>query len=347
MSRMINRPGKSRASSLYEMLVRRTGYEPVTIALENNSRIFVSAIVFSLTLLVACGGGGSSGTALQPLPTAINAGSARMVVDGSLPPDMTTTEIERALQSMSVTADTLLISDIVSLSGVRANGGVSCTGRACTGSVNSDTIRFSLDDFDGNLGVNNEVLDADNRSLAGYNEEYRLVMTDEGVTLGQKRSAGWMGNESFQFQSYGGWIENNVFAVQYETATGGAETLTWLTSYSFGKESGLNPTGNVAAITWEGVMVGMNTETGHFVHGDAGIVYVIGVNTLNALFSDIKNLSDGSDVGRVVFQSVMPTNGNFESANGEIKGSFYGTNHEEVGGVFNKDNIIGAFGAMR
>ena len=43
----------------------------------------------------------------------------------------------------------------------------------------------------------------------------------------------------------------------------------------------------------------------------------------------------------------MPTNGKFESANGDIKGGFYGTNHGEVGGVFNRDGIIGAFGASR
>ena len=31
----------------------------------------------------------------------------------------------------------------------------------------------------------------------------------------------------------------------------------------------------------------------------------------------------------------------------DIKATFYGPNHEEVGGVFERDNIVGAFGAKR
>ena len=31
----------------------------------------------------------------------------------------------------------------------------------------------------------------------------------------------------------------------------------------------------------------------------------------------------------------------------KIEGTFYGPNHEEVGGVFERNNIVGAFGAKR
>ena len=348
MSERKKHSGKSRALSPHEVFVRRTCCKPATVASPGNSHVFrFPAIVLALVLLVACGGSrGGIGTELQPLPTGIDVESARMAVGGSLPPDMATTEIETVLQSRAMKADTLLFSDIIYVSETRVNGDVSCMDVTCTGSVDNDVIRFSLDDFDGNLGVNSEILDADNRNLAGYNKEYRLVMTDRGVTLGQGRSAGRIDDARFQFQSYGGWLDNNVFAVQYETATDGTDTLTWHTSYSFGKESGSNPTGSVAVMIWEGVMAGMNTETGHFVHGDAGIVYVLNPNVLDIVLNNIKNLNDGSSVSPLNFRAT-PTEGNFESAADDIKGSFYGTNHEEVGGVFNKDNIIGAFGATR
>ena len=41
--------------------------------------------------------------------------------------------------------------------------------------------------------------------------------------------------------------------------------------------------------------------------------------------------------------------GGFQSldAAGSIEGHFYGTNHQEVGGIFERDALIGAFGASR
>lgn len=43
------------------------------------------------------------------------------------------------------------------------------------------------------------------------------------------------------------------------------------------------------------------------------------------------------------------TNGMFGTGSQEdsIQDQFYGPNHEEVGGIFEHDQIIGAFGAVR
>ena len=47
------------------------------------------------------------------------------------------------------------------------------------------------------------------------------------------------------------------------------------------------------------------------------------------------------------WEQLTPTNGMFESENGEIEGVFYGAGHTEVGGIFDKNDIVGAFGAAR
>ena len=48
-------------------------------------------------------------------------------------------------------------------------------------------------------------------------------------------------------------------------------------------------------------MVGMNIKTGHFVHGDARIVYSLGPNALYIAFKNIKGLNDGGNVSNLNF----------------------------------------------
>ena len=40
-------------------------------------------------------------------------------------------------------------------------------------------------------------------------------------------------------------------------------------------------------------------------------------------------------------------NGSFRAGDGSLSGSFYGPNHDEVGGTFERGGLIGAFGAER
>ena len=42
-------------------------------------------------------------------------------------------------------------------------------------------------------------------------------------------------------------------------------------------------------------------------------------------------------------------NGGFStsSQSGSIEGTFYGSTHDEVGGIFDRNDIVGAFGAAR
>lgn len=312
----------------------------------------ITVTILPMTLLLACGGGSSSAGGVitpEPLPSlpVTNTQQAITLVGGSeVTSTMTSVEIEEELRTRANAADRLT-TDITDLSGVRE---VTCTGVICIGTITDGTdtyeVQYSLNDFGDTPEVNGE-------DLVGYNERYSLVMIDGGVTLWQGLAAGRLRGVSFQFQGYGGWLDNSVFAIRSETATDGTDTLTWLTSHSFGDNSGSNPTGG-SVLQWTGVMVGANAETGHVIHGDATIEYATSTASVlnNITFSNVKNLDSRGDVtfdgvNRLQFQNIPLNNGVFESASGDIKGSFYGDNHEEVGGIFDNNSIIGAFGATR
>ena len=69
--------------------------------------------------------------------------------------------------------------------------------------------------------------------------------------------------------------------------------------------------------------------------------------TILSLFN-ISRLDTGADVDNLDWTGgPIATDGTFKSASGDVKGTFYGTNHEEIGGVFDRDSIIGAFGGPR
>ena len=317
---------------------------------ESQMNIFrITATILPVTFLLACGGGGGSAGAItpEPLPSlpVENAQRAISLVGGSeVMPAMTSMEIEQAVQMRADAADTLIFSDIVQVSRTQVDRRtVTCDGFICNGTITDGTntyeVTISLNDFGGTPEINGE-------NLVGYNERYSLVMMDRGVTLGQGRAAGRLGDVSFQYQSYGGWLDNSVFAVESEMATDGNDTLIWLNSYSFGDASGTKPT---ATASWDGVMVGANAR-GHVIQGDMAASFVIAnPNEIRVFeFSNIINLDTGQEVSGMRWPTIPLTDsGTFKSANGDIEGTFYGANHEEMGGIFNRNDIIGAFAGAK
>ena len=74
--------------------------------------------------------------------------------------------------------------------------------------------------------------------------------------------------------------------------------------------------------------------------------------TLDAVFSSIQNVDrlQPHSVSAVRFDNVnVSSRGTFQagSLNNQIQGGFYGPDHAEAAGVFEKSNIIGAFGAKK
>ena len=317
-------------------------------------------------MLVACGGGGGGSAAVRtPTPMnmpdpmtpppvtlpgyAVTATDAITHAGGTAPTgNMTEMQIVSAIQSRATTADTFEFTDFSGTPSVDIT--CSNTNKSCSGNVpDVGTLTFSLAGIDDlSLVVETGLMD--------FVSNTQAVMVDEGVTMIQSQAAaGQEDGTRLSFQTYGGWLTNTVFGLERLDVLEDGETTTRYASFNFGNDSGSNPTGTLAA-NYTGVMVGTNTTTGDIIHGDVLVQYVIATsNVLDSItFNNIKNLNDGSDItfgsaNSLNFRSIPLNNGTFESASGDIKGSFYGADHEEVGGIFNSDthNIVGAFGGNK
>ena len=67
-------------------------------------------------------------------------------------------------------------------------------------------------------------------------------------------------------------------------------------------------------------------------------------------FSNINELyARDSIIGSWTWTDIPIDNGTFSQGSGsdQIEGRFYGSSHEEVGGIFEREDVVGAFGARR
>ena len=82
------------------------------------------------------------------------------------------------------------------------------------------------------------------------------------------------------------------------------------------------------------------------VEGEARIaIDDFDVPMVDVLFSNIRNQGNGSMLPDMVWNDLLLASGTF--AGSGLTGQFFGPDHEEVGGVFFRDNMSGAFGASR
>ena len=313
----------------------------------------LTTITLSLTFLVACGGGGgggSGGVSATPLPNTLiaDASAARgLFVDAEDPPSLTPTTIENTFRSRALSADTLLVSDIS-----RTNSGtldsdipVTCVRNSCSDIIIGDvTLGISLS----NIGTPVE----DRFDLERFSSEDTLVMVHQGVTLAQSRAAG-RDNDNIvaEFLSYGGWLTESAFGVDVLTFRNASDEISLVSGASYGDNSSTRPTGTGTA-NWNGSMVGVNKVSKNVVQGSADISIDFDDNSTNissVMFSNVFNISTGNSVDSMVWENIpIRADGVFTSqTTGDIDGVFYGAGHTEVGGTFNRNDIIGAFGGTK
>ena len=320
------------------------------------------AIALPVMFLMACGGGGGGTATVTPTtptpmtmnppvnmpPTVVLPGyavvpaTARTHTGGTAPTSMTETQIVSAIQTRATAADTFEFSDFSGTPSVDIT--CSNTNKTCSGSVpDADTLTFSL------AGIDDLSL-VDDTGLVGFDSNTQAVMMDHGATIIQSQSAaGQNDGTHLTFQSYGGWLTNTVFGVERLVVTESGTDTTRYASFSFGDASGSNPTTGTL-IDYTGVMIGTDTRTSQVVHGDAVIQFVVSNSAFleTVTFQNIVNLSNGAGVNTINFNNIpLAGDGTFESDSNDIKGTFYGTGHEGIGGIFNKNNILGAFGGKK
>ena len=295
------------------------------------------AAILSAVALSACGGGGG-GTAASAMAPAfqIDRGAARTLTRATAPTESAADQIARRAGILA-RADSLIASTIYGDSSSSALPtfalSSSCTGTACTfrelNSGVSQTVRLS--------------------DLEFGSEGTRAVLSKNGVTLLEYAGA--------NLRAYGAWLEHSAFAVQRESGTvnvAGAGDVSF--HFRHGMAGG-DLTGSRPSVdaTWTGVMVGTPDQggrRGNYLQGDASLTYASADNTLDATFSSIVNLNTGRAHSTTLlsFGNVPVTaGGTFASGTGgnRIRGGLYGPDHAEATGVFEKNDIVGAFGARK
>ena len=298
-----------------------------------NIRLLAAAAV--ALFLTSCGGGGGSGgsgesgpSASMPAPlssyTTAELEEFRALVGGE-PLTITSEQIRDILLTRQGAADRFHSTDILSLSlSGRGRHVATCTGATCSagGSI------FSPADLDFSEGT------------------YAPVMTRNGVSMAAGAS-----RDGNQFsEGYGGWLEHNAFFVERDALVGADNIVQSADIYaiSIGSESGSNPVSGSA--TWMGTMAGMDTVAVQILHGDTEITADFASSNLDVAFTRIydEELQRRSDI---LWSDVPLVSGGFFSHGigygDKIEGTFYGPNHEEVGGVFEHGDIVGSFGAKR
>ena len=145
-------------------------------------------------------------------------------------------------------------------------------------------------------------------------------------------------------EEYGAWGEHQTFAVTGLEATAGGSSLIEFWASSGGRFSESNPVGDMGTATWRGAMIG--ESGGKFLSGDSTIGYDFSAATVDVRMSGIRDWNTPQTYPDLVWEGLDVRNGTFTDAY-TIRGSFYGPNHQEAGGVFDRRNITGAFGAKR
>lgn len=192
------------------------------------------------------------------------------------------------------------------------------------------------------------------------------------VSLATKSQRSGMGDRLISRRTLGGWMEHGFFLL--ETTRAGRHAVFSYRTYSRGNANPADPVVSVRG-TWSGVMAGVvasfSDDDGAFVEGDATVTVAhpggSGEPLVDVEFTSITREDTGAQVQNMTWENLPLEGGGFGAGNalhnhGEgyfprgghlpplgpgIFGQFHGPNHEEVGGLFHRDGLSGAFGASR
>ena len=144
--------------------------------------------------------------------------------------------------------------------------------------------------------------------------------------------------------SFSGWGDWGAFAAAHVQTP--LHNTHMPVSLSVGQVAGTDPVAGTA--TWSGVMAA-HTYTGVRVNGAADMSVDFAAMDLDVSFT---GMTDGEDVSYadLTWENLAIENGGFarkSSPGDSIEGRFYGPNHEEGGGIFERAGMIGGFHAIR
>lgn len=321
-----------------------------------------------------------------PDPWFVDSAQVRSLT-GAASPDFTAEEGLAALDRRVQSANWLLTSDVVGrvADGVfgssshehRQRGSVSCSpAQPCA----LDVVGTFPSGFTATQDVEYQAVAAHRGIALGKSRNSYETNVSLRPKLGISSDSFGIGPGSPYFRvdefGYGGWLEHSAFqvnVVDYFRYRSGQRHDRLVRSVSIGDAA---QTPLTVSGTWSGVMVGFDpgetTAQGHVIQGDADITVTIDDRSaavsdyVDVAFTNIYDLDTGTGRDDMTWDDLDLVGGRFSSGAPPsdprlnrrdpfaappsinwIYGRIYGPNHEEVGGVFQRNGIIGAFGASR
>ena len=276
-------------------------------------------------VLAGCGGGGK----VARLPIA---------------PAPTAAEVREKISDIGLAATGLIMTDMLATPRSRVfpndRGETSCSGTGCESEPAYSEPYYSAEELsaiapDATIRIGEMQYGIANGEVRGRSS-YRAPEEDED----------W----SVDYTVYGGWLSENFFGIEQKRWRGRAqygsvEGLETLIAFSTGTESGSNPV--TGSAEWNGLVVALDqTAPTRAVNGQASLTFDFADNTLDVGLSNISGPRTYNDIS---WKNLTVRDGRFSDGadSNSLSGSFYGSNHEEVGGVFERNQLIGAFGASR
>ena len=202
--------------------------------------------------------------------------------------------------------------------------------------------------------------DAGEASVSGLTEGFggewpAATETARGVSLARVERIGAVGERTPGDRAWAGWLDHSAFLAGHGTLAedGPGNRVAIPLAASFGDATGTNPAAVAGSAAWSGVMTGtdMGAATGpREIRGDAGIVIPALANpSVEVAFTNVRELGTGDARDDMSWRAIPLADGRFGagSAGDAIAGAFYGPGHREVGGVFERGRVFGAFGAKR
>ena len=303
-----------------------------------NSLRFVMIGLATVSFLATVGCSSSSNTGYW----SINPGQARGYAMGGafdLPPD----EIKGEVDSQRNNSTVIISGDMVISTGGANRLPANCRGPACTftNTATGAVIPISL-------------LNPLTPSL-----EFQGIMTKNGVRIGEGRDflKGFPSTgTNFTRLAVGGQLVYTFFAVDRFLFKSNTGVMPTSVAWSFGNDQ--RPPSTVPpSATWSGIMLGLDYSDGSIAPtniqalvGDANITVTGGEAPVASIrFSNIVNMNTGATRTINGWSDLAISAGRFGdgSTGNKIQGIFYGPNYEEVGGHFERDSVVGSFGAKR
>ena len=185
--------------------------------------------------------------------------------------------------------------------------------------------------------------------------ELELLGERRGVSLVVERASG----QYTDIHVYGGWLDHSLFATETDLLTHDIfpdKGATVVASYAVGFSTEENPNAADGSARWEGLMIGRDMRAsasrGQVILGDADVTVDFAATELTAdvEFSDIANIESGEEWNDMAWREMAVEEGAFarrDAPDDTISGRFFGPGEEEVGGVFERDGVAGAFGGRR